>query len=120
MSKILLVEDNELNRDMLSRRLNRQGHEVLCAIDGPAGVAMAAEKPDVILMDIALGEMDGWEAIRLIKSSRDTANIPIIVLTAHALATDRGKSVELGCAGFETKPIDLPRLLGKIDTCVTQ
>ncbi len=119
MAKVLLVEDNELNRDMLSRRLARQGFDVVCAVDGPEGINMAARSgPDVILMDIALGEMDGWEAIRIIKDVPETAEIPIIVLTAHALATDRRKSEELGCAGFETKPVDLPRLLSKIRGCL--
>lgn len=119
MTKILLVEDNEMNRDMLTRRLARQGFEVCCAPDGPSGVAMAqSEAPDVILMDIALGEMDGWEATTLIKARPSTAHIPIIALTAHALATDRERSVEVGCADFDTKPVDLPRLLGKISACL--
>jgi CheY-like chemotaxis protein len=111
-SKILLVEDNPANRDMLTRRLERNGFEVHSAIDGASGVAMAvAEMPDIILMDVALGAMDGWEATRLIKASATTGEIPIIALTAHALATDREKSVEVGCADFDTKPVDLARLL---------
>jgi CheY-like chemotaxis protein len=115
MHKILLVEDNEMNRDMLTRRLQRQGFLVCCAFDGAAGVAMAAsEKPDLILMDVALGEMDGWEATQLIKANPATAAIPIIALTAHALASDRDKSVEVGCSDFDTKPVDLQRLLGKM------
>jgi CheY-like chemotaxis protein len=119
MTKILLVEDNEMNRDMLTRRLTRHGFDVACAADGPSGVAMAeSEKPAVILMDIALGDMDGWEATTLIKARASTADIPIIALTAHALATDRQKSVEVGCADFDTKPVDLPRLLGKINACL--
>jgi CheY-like chemotaxis protein len=119
MPKILLVEDNEMNRDMLTRRLQRQGFSVCCAADGPTGVAMAArERPDLILMDVALGEMDGWEATQLIKASPLTAGIPVIALTAHALSTDRAKSVEVGCADFDTKPVDLPRLLGKIESCL--
>lgn len=119
MPKILLVEDNEMNRDMLTRRLQRQGFTVACAPDGPSGVAMAAqEHPDLILMDVALGDMDGWEATTLIKASARTARIPIIALTAHALSSDRAKSVEVGCADFDTKPIDLPRLLGKINACL--
>lgn len=119
MPKILLVEDNEMNRDMLTRRLQRQGFEVASAVDGPSGVAMAGQiLPDLILMDVALGEMDGWEATTLIKSSPRTAKIPIIALTAHALSTDRARSVEVGCADFDTKPVDLPRLLGKINTCL--
>ncbi|HVI34588.1 response regulator [Phenylobacterium sp.] len=120
MTKILLVEDNEMNRDMLTRRLTRQGFEVCCAPDGPSGVAMAeSEQPHVILMDIALGDMDGWEATTLIKACPSTADIPIIALTAHALATDRAKSVEVGCCDFDTKPVDLPRLLGKINACLS-
>jgi CheY-like chemotaxis protein len=116
MYKLLLVEDNEANRDMLSRRLRRHGYEVLCAVDGPDGIAKAADsQPDLILMDIALGEMDGWEAIRIIKSSAPASGVPIIVLTAHALAADRNRSAQMGCAGFETKPVDLPRLLSKIE-----
>jgi CheY-like chemotaxis protein len=119
MSRILLVEDNEMNRDMLGRRLERNGFSVLFAIDGPSGVAMAdSEMPDLILMDVALGEMDGWEATRLIKTNARTARIPVIALTAHALASDRETSVEVGCADFDTKPVDLPRLLGKIRACL--
>jgi CheY-like chemotaxis protein len=117
MPKILLVEDNEMNRDMLTRRLQRQGFEVCCAPDGPSGVAMAeSERPDLILMDVALGEMDGWEATQLIKARPSTAGIPIIALTAHALASDRDRSIEVGCVDFDTKPIDMPRLLHKINT----
>jgi CheY-like chemotaxis protein len=119
MPKILLVEDNEMNRDMLTRRLQRQGFTVSCAPDGPTGVAMAAqEQPDLILMDVALGAMDGWEATSLIKAEPKTAAIPVIALTAHALSSDKAKSVEVGCADFDTKPIDLPRLLGKINACL--
>lgn len=121
MPKILLVEDNEMNRDMLTRRLQRQGFTVCCAPDGPTGVAMAArERPDLILMDVALGAMDGWEATTLIKASPQSAAIPVIALTAHALSSDRAKSIEVGCADFDTKPIDLPRLLGKINACLGQ
>ena len=119
MPKILLVEDNEMNRDMLTRRLQKHGFEVACAPDGPSGVAMAlSEAPDLILMDVALGAMDGWEATQLIKARPSTAAIPIIALTAHALASDRDMSVQVGCADFDTKPIDLPRLLGKINACL--
>lgn len=119
MPKILLVEDNEMNRDMLTRRLERQGFEVCSAVDGPSGVAMAeSEQPDLILMDVALGAMDGWEATLLIKARQSTTDIPIIALTAHALASDRAKSVEVGCADFDTKPIDMPRLLNKIRVCL--
>ena len=117
--KILLVEDSFENRDMLTRRLLRRGFTVCSAADGPTGVAMAvSEKPDVILMDVALGAMDGWQATRLIKADVRTSNIPIIALTAHALATDRERSVEVGCADFDTKPVDLARLLGKIHGCL--
>jgi CheY-like chemotaxis protein len=119
MVKILLVEDNEINRDMLTRRLQRQGFTVCCAFDGAAGVAMAAsEMPDVILMDVALGEMDGWEATQLIKGNATTAHIPVIALTAHALKSDQDKSVAVGCSDFDTKPVDLQRLLGKIRNCL--
>ena len=119
MPKILLVEDNEMNRDMLGRRLQRHGFELCFAVDAPSGIAMAStEQPDLILMDIALGEMDGWEATRRIKSNPATAEIPIIALTAHALASDRDKSVEVGCADFDTKPVDMPRLLAKINACL--
>jgi CheY-like chemotaxis protein len=115
MPKILLVEDNEVNRDMLQRRLERNGFTVCCAIDGASGVAMAAsEQPDLILMDVALGAMDGWEATTLIKRNPQTAGIPVIALTAHALASDRDKSVVVGCCDFDTKPVDMQRLLGKI------
>ena len=115
MHKILLVEDNAVNREMLTRRLQRHGFSVCCAVDGAAGVAMAlSERPHVILMDVALGEMDGWEATQRIKANPDTTAIPIIALTAHALASDRARSVEVGCSDFDTKPVDMERLLGKI------
>jgi CheY-like chemotaxis protein len=119
MTKILLVEDNEMNRDMLTRRLTRHGFDVACAPDGPCGVRMADEmRPALILMDVALGEMDGWEATQLIKARPSTSGIPIIALTAHALASDRERSVEVGCCDFDTKPVDLPRLLQKINACL--
>jgi CheY-like chemotaxis protein len=119
MTKVLLVEDNEMNRDMLGRRLQRQGFTMCFAIDGPQGVAMAGqEMPDIILMDVALGEMDGWEATRLIKANPQTAAIPVIALTAHAMATDRETSVKAGCSEYDTKPVDLPRLLSKIQNCL--
>src|ERR1700736_419703 len=119
MHRILLVEDNYTNRDMLTRRLQRHGFSVCCAHDGAAGVAMAAsEMPDLILMDVALGKMDGWEATLLIKANPATAAIPIIALTAHALATDRAKSVEVGCSDFDTKTVDMQRLLEKIRACL--
>jgi two-component system, cell cycle response regulator DivK len=117
--KILLIEDNEMNRDMLSRRLERKGFAVCFASDGPAGIAAAsAESPDLILMDVALGlgKMDGWEVARKIKAEPATAGIPIIALTAHSMATDRLKSLEVGCADFDTKPVDFNRLLTKIGT----
>jgi CheY-like chemotaxis protein len=118
-AKVLLVEDSFANRDMLTRRLERRGYIVCSAADGPTGVAMSAnENPDVILMDVALGAMDGWEATQLIKADPRTTNIPIIALTAHALATDRDKSIEVGCSDFDTKPVDLARLLGKIQACM--
>jgi two-component system cell cycle response regulator DivK len=116
MPKILLVEDNELNRDMLSRRLSRTGFNVVAAVDGPEGIRMAREeRPDLILMDVALGEMDGWEATLAIKADPDLASTPIVALTAHALESDRRRSVEVGCADFDTKPVDYPRLLEKIE-----
>ena len=119
MHKILLVEDNELNRDMLSRRLQRSGFSIVAAVDGPEGIRMAREeRPDLILMDVALGAMDGWEATLTIKADPALASTPIVALTAHALESDRRRSVEVGCADFDTKPVDLPRLLGKINTCL--
>jgi glycine C-acetyltransferase len=118
--KILIVEDSFANRDMLTRRLQRRGVTVCSAADGSTGVAMSvSEMPDVILMDVALGEMDGWQATRLIKVDVRTKRIPVIALTAHALASDREKSVEVGCTDFDTKPVDLTRLLGKIERCLT-
>lgn len=115
----MIVEDSFANRDMLTRRLQRRGFTVCSAADGPTGVAMSvSETPDVILMDVALGEMDGWQATRLIKTDARTRRIPVIALTAHALESDRQKSVEVGCADFDTKPVDLDRLLGKIERCL--
>ena len=120
MKKLLLVEDNEMNRDMLTRRLQRQGFEVVCAEDGPTAVDLSAQiLPDLILMDVALGKMDGWEATTLIKRNPRTASTPVIALTAHALESDRRRSVEVGCSDFDTKPVDLQRLLGKINTCLS-
>jgi CheY-like chemotaxis protein len=119
--RILLVEDCFENRDMLTRRLQRRGFAVCSAADGAAGVAMSvSEQPDLILMDVALGEMDGWQATRLIKADAKTSGIPVIALTAHALESDREKSVEVGCADFDTKPVDLARLLGKIEGCLAR
>jgi len=116
MPKILLVEDNELNRDMLSRRLARKGFEVVIAVDGLAGVASAGEhKPDLILMDLDLPEIDGWEATRRIKAQEATKAIPVIALTAHAMSGDREKAMSAGCDDYDSKPIEWPRLLGKIE-----
>jgi CheY-like chemotaxis protein len=115
MTKILLVEDNEMNRDMLSRRLTRNGFDVISAVDGQQGVAMATgEKPDVILMDMSLPVMDGWEATRRIKADPATRTIPVIALTASVLVEDREKALAAGCDDIDTKPVDLPRLLEKI------
>ena len=116
MSRILLVEDNEMNRDMLSRRLERKAFEVAIAVDGQAGVNMAtSESPDLILMDLSLPVIDGWEATRQIKADPATQMIPLIALTAHAMAGDEQKALEAGCNDYDTKPIDLKRLLGKIE-----
>jgi CheY-like chemotaxis protein len=116
MTKILLVEDNEMNRDMLSRRLGRKGFEVVIATDGAQGVEMArSEAPDLILMDMSLPVLDGWEATRRLKADAELARIPVIALTAHAMAGDREKALEAGCDDYDTKPIELPRLLGKIE-----
>jgi two-component system, cell cycle response regulator DivK len=116
MSKILLVEDNEMNRDMLTRRLERKGFEVVIAIDGKAGIDMASSSnPDIILMDLSLPVIDGWEAARQIKADSATQSIPIIALTAHAMAGDEQKALAAGCDDYDTKPIDLKRLLGKIE-----
>ena len=115
MSKILIVEDNEMNRDMLSRRLERKGYEVVMAEDGQKGVDMSkSESPNLILMDLSLPVMDGWEATSTIKADNDTKDIPIIVLTAHAMQGDREKALEAGADEYDTKPIDFKRLLGKI------
>jgi CheY-like chemotaxis protein len=115
MAKILLVEDNEMNRDMLSRRLTRNGYEVFIAIDGQQGVDMAlSERPDIVLMDMSLPVIDGWEATRRIKANDVTRAIPVIALTAHAMAGDREKAMEVGCDDYDTKPVELARLLVKI------
>ena len=115
MQKILLVEDNEMNRDMLSRRLARNGYEVFLAMDGQQGADMAlSEQPDLILMDMSLPVVDGWEATRRIKANDATRRIPVIALTAHAMAGDREKAMEVGCEDYDTKPVELSRLLGKI------
>lgn len=116
MPKILLVEDNEDNRDMLSRRLARKGYEVVCAGDGAEGVARAiSERPDLILMDMSLPLIDGWEATRRVKAAPESSAIPVIALTAHAMAGDREKAVAAGCDDYDTKPVEMPRLLEKIE-----
>jgi CheY-like chemotaxis protein len=121
MTKILLVEDNELNRDMLSRRLERKGYAVVMAVDGQQAVDMAAsEAPTVILMDMSLPVIDGWEATRKIKANDATKRIPIIALTAHAMQGDEQKAREAGCDDFDTKPVELPRLLEKIQAQLTR
>ncbi|HMO65397.1 MAG TPA: response regulator [Verrucomicrobiota bacterium] len=119
MPRILLVEDNELNRDMLSRRLERRGHVVLLACDGQQALDQArAARPDVILMDMSLPVLDGWEATRRLKADPELRRIPVIALTAHAMATDEASAREAGCDDFDTKPIELPRLLAKIEALV--
>jgi CheY-like chemotaxis protein len=116
MTTILIVEDNEMNRDMLSRRLQRKGYEILIAIDGEKGIEVArASTPDLILMDMSLPVMDGWEATRRLKADQALRHIPIIALTAHAMANDREKALEAGCDDYDTKPIELPRLLAKME-----
>jgi CheY-like chemotaxis protein len=116
MARILLVEDNEMNRDMLSRRLERRGYEIVVAVDGSQGVEMArAGGFDLILMDMSLPVIDGWEATRQLRAAPETAKIPVIALTAHAMSGDREKAMEAGCDDYDTKPIELPRLLGKIE-----
>ena len=115
MPTVLLVEDNELNRDMLSRRLERRGFRIIVAEDGAQGIALAqTDRPDLILMDMSLPKVDGWEATRRLKGDDSTRKIPIIALTAHAMAVDCQRALDAGCDAFDTKPIDLPRLLGKI------
>ena len=115
MSKLLLVEDNEMNRDMLVRRLKRAGYDVLVAVDGAQGVAIArAERPDLVLMDMSLPVMNGWDATRAIRAAPETMAIPVIALTAHAMPGDREKAMEAGCNDYDTKPVDFSRLTGKI------
>ena len=119
MPKILIIEDNEMNRDMLSRRLARQGFEIVLAVDGKQGVEAASkEMPDLILMDMSLPVMNGWEATEKVKSNPATKNIPVIALTAHAMSEDREKCIAAGCNDFDTKPVDLPRLLEKIKALI--
>jgi two-component system, cell cycle response regulator DivK len=121
MAKILLVEDNEMNRDMLSRRLERKGHNILIAMDGEQGVAIAqTEVPDLILMDMSLPVLDGWAATRQLKATPHTQSIPVIALTAHAMAGDREKCIAAGCDDYDTKPVEFPRLLGKIQALLTK
>ena len=116
MAKILLVEDNEMNRDMLSRRLARKGYDVVCAVDGQQGVDMVtSESPDLVLMDMSLPVMDGWEATRQLKADDNTSGVPVIALTAHAMEGDEQKARDAGCDDYDTKPVELPRLLGKIE-----
>ena len=116
MAKVLLVEDNELNRDMLSRRLARRGYDVVFAVDGQQGLEMArSEKPDIILMDMSLPVMDGWEATRRVKADDAIGNVPVIALTAHSMSGDREKALEAGCDDYDTKPVELDRLIEKIE-----
>ena len=120
MPKILLVEDNEMNRDMLSRRLQRKGYEVVLAVDGQNGVEMTkTEAPDLVLMDMSLPVLDGWEATRRLKADAATRHIPVIALTAHAMSSDREKALEAGCDDYDTKPVELARLLGKIEALLS-
>lgn len=121
MAKILLIEDNDLNRDMLSRRLERRGYEVVIATDGSQGAEMArSAKPALILMDMSLPVMDGWELARKLKDDPETRGIPILALTAHVMAGDRERALEAGCDDYDTKPIELPRLLGKIEALLSK
>jgi CheY-like chemotaxis protein len=117
MTKILLVEDNEMNRDMLSRRLVRNGFEIVMAVNGQEGLDLASsENPDLILLDMSLPVLDGWEAARRLKADAATARIPVIALTAHAMVQDKEKALAAGCDDFDTKPVELPRLLEKINS----
>ncbi|MBW2269806.1 MAG: response regulator [Deltaproteobacteria bacterium] len=120
MQKILLVEDNEMNRDMLSRRLKKRGYDVSIAVDGAEGLEKArAEGPALILMDMSLPVIDGWEATRQLKADEATRSIPVVALTAHAMSTDREKALEAGCDGYETKPVELPRLLETMESLLS-
>lgn len=117
MAKVLLIEDNEMNRDMLSRRLIKRGYAVVMAIDGQQGIDMAvSEKPDIILLDMSLPVVDGWEAAKQMKANPASAAVPLIALTAHAMASDRERAISAGCDDFDTKPVELPRLLAKMET----
>jgi two-component system, cell cycle response regulator DivK len=121
MAKILLIEDNEANRDGLSRHLKRRGYEVVMAVDGQQGIAMArSELPQLILMDMSLPVLDGWEATRQLKADPQTRSIPVIALTAHAMAGDREKAIEAGCDDYDTKPVEFPRLLAKIQALLAR
>ena len=121
MAKILVVEDNEMNRDMLTRRLQRRGYEVVTAVDGAQGLAMAqSERPALILMDISLPVLDGWEATRRLKMVPETKSIPVVALTAHAMSGDRERCIDAGCDDFDTKPVEIARLVGKIETLLNQ
>ncbi|MEA3209892.1 MAG: two-component system, cell cycle response regulator DivK [Chthoniobacter sp.] len=121
MPKILLVEDNEMNRDMLSRRLQRKGYQVVLAVDGQSGVELAqTHAPDLVLMDMSLPVLDGWEATRRLKTDAATQHIPVIALTAHAMSSDRERALEAGCDDYDTKPVELPRLLGKIEALLSR
>lgn len=116
MTRVLLVEDNEMNRDMLSRRLTRRGYEIIFAMDGQQGVDLArSERPDIILMDMSLPVLDGWEATRRVKADSVTCGVPVIGLSAHAMSGDREKAIEAGCDDYDTKPVELDRLIGKIE-----
>jgi CheY-like chemotaxis protein len=121
MAKVLLVEDNEMNRDILSRRLSRRGYVVVFAVDGQQGVEMArSEKPDIILMDMSLPIIDGWEATRRVKSDNAIRDVPVIGLTAHAMSGDREKALEAGCDDYDTKPVEFDRLISKIERLLSQ
>jgi CheY-like chemotaxis protein len=120
MPSVLLIEDNEMNRDMLSRRLTKRGYTVVMAIDGQQGIDMAvSEKPDIILLDMSLPVVDGWEAAKQIKANPLSAGVPLIALTAHAMAADRERAMSAGCDDFDTKPVELPRLLAKMEALLT-
>lgn len=119
MPKILIIEDNEENRDALARRLRRRGYEVVIALDGQQGVELTeSEKPDIVLMDMNMPVLDGWQATRIIRTNPDTENLPIVGLTAHALAGDREKALQAGCADYHTKPVDFPQLLKQIEVLI--
>jgi len=121
MTKILIVEDNEMNRDMLSRRLERRGYEVIMAVDGAEGVSLAkSESPHLILMDLSLPVLSGWEATLQLKAAPETRAIPVIALSAHAMSGDREKAIEAGCDDYDSKPVDLPRLLGKVEALLNR